>query len=100
MAERRSVPRQRTFLKAVLSFHSGNSSEDCLVRNLGLGGALIELPHPNAPGEFDLIVPARDFRRHARAVWRNGGHIGLTFDGEAAPLAPRRARAPVDDRRY
>ena len=98
MAERRSVPRQRTFLKAVLSFHSGNSSEDCLVRNLGEGGALIELPHPNAPDAFELIVPARDFRRHARAVWRNGSHIGVRFECEAPAHKP--ARAAADDGRY
>ncbi len=101
MDERRAVPRQRTFLKGVLSFHKGNSTEDCLVRNLGLGGAQIELPHPHAPGAFDLLIPARDLRRRARAVWRNGGHVGVAFDGEAAPVTPRSAtHAPVDDGRY
>ena len=100
MDERRAVPRQRTFFKGVLLFNSGNSSEDCLVRNLGSGGAHVELPHPNAPEAFELLVPGRDLRRPARAVWRNGGHVGLQFDGEAAPLTRKTARELKDDGRY
>jgi len=102
MDERRAVPRQRTFLKGVLAFHSGNSSEDCLVRNFADGGAQIELPHPNAPDVFELLIPARDLRRRARAVWRNGGHIGVQFESEAAAVAPKTVRRPAraDDGRY
>jgi hypothetical protein len=100
MDERRAVPRQRTFFRGVLSFNSGNSSEDCLVRNLGPGGAHIELPHPNAPGAFELFIPARETRRRARAVWRNGGHIGVAFEGEAGRIARKPAPAPADDGRY
>jgi hypothetical protein len=88
MDERRAVARQRTFLKGVLAFNNGNSSEDCMVRNLTDTGALIELPHPNAPAAFDLIVSARGLHRRARVVWRNGGKFGLELD-PAAP--PRRA---------
>jgi hypothetical protein len=99
MDERRAVARKRTFLKGVLLFNSGNSSEDCLVRNLGDGGAHVELPHPNAPNAFELYIPARDLRRRACAVWRNGGHVGLRFEGEAA-TARNAARAPADDGRY
>ena len=98
MDERRAVPRQRTFFKGVLLFHSGNSSEDCLVRNLGPGGAHIELPHPNAPDPFELFISARGIRRPARAVWRNGSHIGVRFECEAPAHKP--ARAAADDGRY
>ena len=100
MSERRAVPRQRTFLKGVLAFHSGNSSEDCFVRNLSSDGAQIVLPHPNAPDAFELFIPARDLRRRARAVWRNACHIGVRFDAEAAARVQRTARGPADDGRY
>jgi hypothetical protein len=99
MTERRAVPRQRTFLRGVLSFHFGNSSEDCLIRNLTEEGARLELPHPNAPDAFELLIPARELRRRAHAVWRNGGQIGVRFDAEAAAAA-KAPRARADDGRY
>jgi hypothetical protein len=79
MDERRAVSRRRTFLKGVLTFNSGNSSEDCLVRDLTETGALIELPHPEAPGSFDLLIPSKAMRSSARIVWRVGGRMGLRF---------------------
>ena len=77
MQERRAVPRQRTFLKGVLAFNSGNSSEDCLIRNLTDAGALVELPHPEAPGAFELVVPSKSLRRSGRVAWKVGGRIGV-----------------------
>jgi len=100
MAERRIVVRQRTFLKGVLSFQNGNASEDCIVRDLTAGGAQIELTHPAAPVVCDLVVPSRDLRVRARAVWRNGARRGLHFEAtEVAPAPPPR-KVVVDDNRY
>jgi hypothetical protein len=79
MQERRAVSRRRTFLKGVLTFNNGNSSEDCLVRDLTEAGALIELPHPEAPGSFDLLIPSKSLRASARVAWRVGGRFGLNF---------------------
>ena len=98
MTERRAVARQRTFLRGVLSFNNGNSSEDGLVRNLTAEGALLELPDPRAPERFDLLVPARNLRFHAHAVWRKGSHVGVAFEGAAHSAAPQ--RRAVDDNRY
>ena len=100
MAERRTVVRQRTFLKGVLSFHNGNSSEDCVVRDLTAGGAQIDLPHPLAPGACELLVPSRQLRVRARAVWRNGARRGLSFEAVEAAPAPKPCRPVVDDNRY
>ncbi len=80
MQERRAVPRQRTFLKGLMAFNKGNSSEDCLVRNLSDRGALIELPHPYAPEAFDLLVSSHALHRRARVVWRSGGRFGLELE--------------------
>ena len=100
MTERRTVVRQRTFLKGVLSFHNGNSSEDCVVRDLTAGGAQIDLPHPLAPEVCELLVPSREFRVRARAVWRNGGRRGLRFEVAQAPPTPKPRQPVVDDNRY
>jgi hypothetical protein len=80
MQERRAVTRRRTFLKGVLSFNNGNLSKDCLVRDLTEAGARVELPHPDAPSEFELLIPAKSLRRLARVIWRGGGRMGLAFD--------------------
>ena len=78
MIDRRAVPRHRTFLKGVLAFNNGNSSEDALVRNLGDNGALIELPHPNAPEALNSHSRAELPPACARGV-ASGGRIGLRF---------------------
>jgi len=89
MAERRVVVRQRTFLKGVLSFHNGNASTDCIVRDLNGRGAQIELPFPLAPEVCDLLVPSRELRLRARAVWRNGARRGLHFEAAETTAATK-----------
>jgi hypothetical protein len=81
MQERRTVSRRRTFLKGLLAYNNGNLSKDCLVRDLTDAGALIELPHPEAPGTFELLIPSKTLRTPARIAWRVGGRFGLQFDG-------------------
>jgi len=100
MAERRAVVRQRTFLKGVLSFQNGNASEDCIVRDLTGGGAQIELTHPAAPEVCDLIVPARELRLRARAVWHSGARRGLHFEATQVAPAPPPRKPALDDNRY
>jgi hypothetical protein len=99
MAERRATTRQRTFLNGRLTFHNGNSSEDCLVRDMTEAGARIELPHPRAPEAFELAIPSRGFRASARVAWRNGTRLGLAL--APAGAAPDVAEKPAaDDQRY
>ena len=100
MTDRRAVVRRRTFFKGVLSFQNGNASEDCLVRDLTQGGALIELPHPIAPGVCDLVVPSRGLRAAARMVWRDGARRGLRFEAADVAPAPKPRRKSVEDGRY
>jgi hypothetical protein len=91
MIERRVVARQRTFLKGVLSFNNGNSSEDCLVRDLTKSGAQIEAGYSVAPEACDLLVPSRGLRVRAHAVWRNRARRGLHFE-PTEPVPPPQPR--------
>ena len=102
MSERRAVSRQRTFLKGLLTFNNGNSSEDCLVRDLTENGAQVELPHPRAPEAFDLQVPSRGLHQRARVAWRSGGRLGLKFEPSDAGRSakPPPAKRPATDDRY
>ncbi|MDE3177756.1 MAG: PilZ domain-containing protein [Pseudomonadota bacterium] len=97
MAERRARTRQRTFLNGRLTSRNGQSSEDCLVRDLSASGARIELPHPHAPETFELAIPSRGLRASARVTWRRGARLGVTLTAAAA--APAAIAAP-DDQRY
>ena len=94
MAERRATTRQRTFLNGRLTFQNGNSSEDCLVRDLTDAGAKIELAHPHAPETFVLAIPSRGFQASARVAWRNGTRLGVAL--VVASTAPATKRTPDD----
>ncbi len=98
MSERRAATRQRTYLRAVLSFQNGAASEDAVVRNLTETGALIEWPHPVGPDAFDLVIPARNLRGKAKVAWRRGARSGLHF--VAAPQTLMRAAPALRDEGY
>jgi PilZ domain-containing protein len=100
MPERRAISRQRTFLKGLLTFNNGNSSEDCLVRDLSESGAQIEMPLPRAPDDFDLLLPTRGLRKRARIAWRNGVRIGLEFAPADSQPTAKPAKPPAPDDSY
>jgi hypothetical protein len=98
MTERRAATRQRTYLRGVLSYQNGAASADAVVRNLSARGALIELPHPDAPETFELLIPMRNLHGKAQVAWRRGARRGLHF--AAAPKAESQvapAPAPRDE---
>ncbi|TNC15353.1 PilZ domain-containing protein [Methylobacterium terricola] len=89
MSELRRETRLRTFLKGRIVFNNGNSSMDCLVRDLSGSGARLMLSQTaTLPGGFDLLIPARDRVHRATLRWRREDSIGVTFAEEPV-------RAPV-----
>ncbi|SEP42857.1 PilZ domain-containing protein [Methylobacterium sp. ap11] len=91
MSELRRETRLRTFLKGRIIFNNGNSSMDCLVRDLSGSGARLMLSQTaTLPGGFDLFIPAKDRTHKATLRWRKDDSIGVTFADE-----PVRAPAPA-----
>ena len=95
MSEKRHTERARLFLAATL--HSAGGSRNVTVRNLSIGGALIEVAAPPSVG---TAVELR--RAHLKAsgtiVWTGPRECGLHFD---MPLAlhdwlPKGSRAGQD----
>ena len=81
MSERRISPRQRSFLKGRIVFNGGQSSLDCLIRDMSSMGARLELSGSvTLPDRFDLYLPHRDETWRAHLQWRRGGQIGVAFD--------------------
>ncbi|GJD63364.1 hypothetical protein MPEAHAMD_3530 [Methylobacterium frigidaeris] len=85
MSELRRETRLRTFLKGRIVFNNGNSSMDCLVRDISASGARLMLSQTaTLPDGFDLIIPAKDRTHKATLRWRKADSVGVTFADEAA----------------
>lgn len=85
MSELRRETRLRTFLKGRIVFNNGNSSMDCLVRDLSpSGGRLMLSQTATLPDGFDLHIPAKDRVHKATLRWRKDDSVGVTFVEEVA----------------
>lgn len=92
MSELRRETRLRTFLKGRIVFNNGNSSMDCLVRDISASGARLMLSQTaTLPDGFDLIIPAKDRTHKATLRWRKADSVGVTFADEAAHPAAANA---------
>lgn len=108
MTDRRKSPRRRSFLGARISFNQQCSTLNCVVRNLSLDGALVQIPDVVAlPGAFSLEIPQQQRVYSARVCWRNADSFGIAFAprpndaDEAKPLdlARRLQRCEQDNAR-
>jgi hypothetical protein len=95
MNDKRTSPRLRSFLKGRVVFNGGQSSLECLIRDMSTTGARLELSGSvTLPDRFDLYLPHRDETCKVHLQWRRGGQIGVAFDQiESAPPMPA---APQD----
>jgi hypothetical protein len=58
----------------------GGHAVDCLVRNLSVSGAALELPNlSDIPARFVLAVPGDGLQLSCRAVWRRDRRIRIAF---------------------
>ncbi|MBV9066085.1 MAG: PilZ domain-containing protein [Methylobacteriaceae bacterium] len=85
MPDARRSERLKSLLRARIIFNGGNSTIDCLIRNVSAHGMRLELAESlSVPGEFDLEVPHKGRTYRARLVWRGDGMIGIAFVPENA----------------
>ncbi len=88
--ERRRVRRQRVLKGALLVFGSFGRIFDCQVRNLSDEGAKLTLASTlGVPEEFQLLLLTEHRIAPARAIWRTGRDIGISFTG---PFTPHHGR--------
>jgi hypothetical protein len=80
MPEARRSERLKSLLRARIVFNSGNSTIECLIRNVSADGMRLQLAESlSVPGEFDLEVPHKGRSYRTRLVWRGDGMIGVAF---------------------
>ena len=78
-ANRRRVPRRRSFLGAQIIFRNGNCSMTCLIADVSETGALIRpLDMVLCPNKF-VLRPRFDPPRECEVVWRKGELLGVRF---------------------
>jgi hypothetical protein len=80
MVETRIAPRFRVSKAATIEFIGGRPI-NCVVRNLSVTGAAVELSDPcGIPDSFLLVMPDDGLRLPCRIVRRGGYLIGVAFD--------------------
>jgi hypothetical protein len=80
MVETRIAPRFRVSKAATIEFIGGRPI-NCVVRNLSVTGAAIELSDRSGiPDSFLLVIPDDGLRLPCRIVRRGGYLIGVAFD--------------------
>jgi hypothetical protein len=79
--ERRYSQRRRVLKGATLSFNSGYSAFECVVRNQSEGGARLSLAETFAlPPTFRLAIAGEAQIHTAHVVWRGLDQVGVRLD--------------------
>ena len=79
MNEYRSVPRNRVLRVGTIEFDGG--AINCMVRNLSISGAALDLGSPvGIPEHFTLVLPTDGLRMPCHVAWRKEKRIGIEFD--------------------
>lgn len=77
--ERRAVPRKAVLMSGVIKFT--DSTINCLVRNITISGAALEVSNPHEiPERFNLVFKADDAHLPCRVIWREEERIGVAFE--------------------
>jgi len=80
MQERRQAPRTRVLKAAQLIFDPHCSVIDCIVCDLSIGGACLQMPNPaGLPEAFELSFDSFRSARRCRVRWRTENNIGVSF---------------------
>ncbi len=92
MSDKRQTERAKLFLAATL--HAGNGMRKVTVRNMSIGGALVEMHEPPPVGTA-VELGRGHLRASGTVVWVRGSECGLHFD-MALPLQDWLPRASYD----
>ena len=78
--DNRYIPRRRVLKGAKIISTDGSMVVDCVIRNLSVAGAKLDVPATLAvPHEFTLLDVQADRRYIATMAWRRGDQMGVEF---------------------
>jgi hypothetical protein len=79
MDDNRVTQRHNVIKAGTISFDG--SGIDCLVRNMSVGGANLEVESQiGIPNSFDLVIAVEHSNQPCHVVWRKARRIGVAFD--------------------
>jgi hypothetical protein len=79
--ENRSIRRQRVLKSGKIIFNDGASVVDCVIRNLNVTGARLDVPTTvGVPEEFTLLDAHSGKSYPAKIAWRHGASMGVELD--------------------
>lgn len=77
---RRQIERRAVSIKAQARFYDGSPSLECEITDYSAAGARIVFPPDfDAPGAFDVFIPARGDTLHALLRWKTPDAVGVEF---------------------
>jgi hypothetical protein len=77
--EKRASPRKTVLMSGAIEF--AGSTLNCLVCNISISGAALEVTNPlDIPERFHLVFKADGTNIPCHVVWREGEQIGVAFD--------------------
>jgi hypothetical protein len=83
MVETRLAHRHRILKAAKIEF--GGDAIDCMVRDLSVTGAALEVSNQiSIPAKFLLVIPGDGLHLLCHVVWRKEYRIGVAFDEAAS----------------
>lgn len=78
--DKRYVPRRRVLKGGKIIFADGTMVVDCVIRNLSVGGARLDVPATLVlPHAFTLLDVQADRQYIATLAWRRGDQMGVEF---------------------
>ena len=81
MSDKRTSPRNPSFLGGTITYNHDLWSADCVVKNLSEGGAKLTGRNlPALPERFDLSIPQRNLKYRVQVRWRVGDQLGVVFE--------------------
>jgi PilZ domain len=77
--EKRASPRKTVLMSGAIEF--AGSRINCLIRNISISGAALDVTNPlDIPERFDLVFKADGTNIPCHVVWREGEQIGVAFE--------------------
>jgi len=81
MLDNRRSGRSPTRLRGRISYNNGLWGEECLVRDVSRGGALLKVTDPRTlPDRFMLTIEKLDADRPVYVRWRAHDALGVAFE--------------------
>ena len=77
--ERRATPRKPVLMSGAIEF--ADSTINCLIRNISISGAALDVTDPlDIPERFDLVFKADGTHIPCHVIWRQEEQIGVAFE--------------------